>query len=210
MTENITAVPPQKPIEIIVIADRSGSMGSILDESIGAFNAFIEEQQKQEGEANLTVALFDHHYEVMQESVNLKEAVRFDKTNFVPRGYTALYDAIGRTLSKEMKRREANEIDGAIVVIITDGAENASREFSTDTIKTLIKKCEDEYKWEFVFLAANQDAFSTGASFGLAAASANNFTADAKGLLGATQVMNSRSTSYRSAYYNPKTEADSE
>lgn len=198
MTQNIKAVSSPKPVELAVVADRSGSMISILNDAIGAFNAFIEQQQNGEGEANLTVALFDTQYEIMQESVAIQAATKFNTYNFVPRGSTALFDAVGRTLTALIGRREAGEIDSAIVVILTDGEENASREFTAATVKTLIERCEKDYGWEFVFLAANQDAFKTGANFGIRAANAVNFSADAKGLLGATVAMNSYATTYRS------------
>lgn len=140
MTENITTTPESKSVEIVVIADRSGSMGSIRNDAIGGFNTFIGEQQKQGGETNLTVALFDDKYEIMQDKIPLGEAVIFDEKNFIPRGMTALFDAIGKTLNTLIERREKGEIDGAIVTILTDGAENASREFRAEDIKKLIEK----------------------------------------------------------------------
>jgi hypothetical protein len=200
MIDTITTTPEPKSVEIVVIADRSGSMGSIRNDAIGGFNTFIGEQQKQGGEANLTVALFDDKYEIMQDKIPLGEAVLFDEKNFIPRGMTALFDAIGKTLNTLIERREKGEIDGAIVTILTDGAENASREYRVEQIKTLIEKCEKDYGWEFIFLAANQDAFATGSTFGISAGNAYNFSADAAGLKGATMAMNLRSTEYRTMY----------
>ena len=200
MTDTITATPEPKSVEIVVIADRSGSMGSIRNDAIGGFNTFIGEQQKQGGEANLTVALFDDKYEIMQDKIPLGEAVLFDEKNFIPRGMTALFDAIGKTLNTLIERREKGEIDGAIVTILTDGAENASREYRAEQIKALIEKCEKDYGWEFIFLAANQDAFATGSTFGISAANAYNFAADANGMKSATAAMSLRSTEYRTMY----------
>lgn len=200
MSENITTTPEPKAVELAVVADRSGSMISILNDAIGAFNAFIDQQQAGDGEAKLTVALFDTQYEIMQEGVDIKAATKFDKSNFVPRGSTALFDAIGRTLTNLIARREAGEIDAAIVTILTDGEENASREFRAEDIKKLIEKCEKEYGWEFIFLAANQDAFATGSTFGIKASNAYNFAADAAGLKSATAAMSLRSTEYRTMY----------
>lgn len=200
MTENITTTPEPKSVEIVVIADRSGSMDSIRDDAIGGFNTFIGEQQKQSGDANLTVALFDDNYEIMQDKVPLGEAVLFDEKNFIPRGMSALFDAIGKTLNTLIERREKGEIDGAIVTILTDGNENSSCEYRAEQIKALIEKCEKEYGWEFIFLAANQDAFTTGSTFGIRAANAYNFAANAAGLKAATAAMNLRSTEYRTMY----------
>lgn len=199
MTENIKLAPEPKAVEIAVVADRSGSMGMILTDAIGAFNAFIDQQQEVEGSANLTVALFDERYEIMQEGVDIRAATKFSTSNFVPRGSTALYDAIGRTLSGLIARRKAGEIDSAIVVILTDGAENASREFTAASVKTLIESCETDFDWQFVFLAANQDAFKTGANFGIRAQNAVNFSADSAGLEGATLAMSGYATNYRTA-----------
>ncbi len=200
MTENITTTPEPKAVELVTIADRSGSMHSIWTDAIGAFNTFIGEQQKGEGEATLTVALFDNQYEIMQESVAIKDATLFDTNNYIPRGSTALYDAIGRTLTKMIGRRESGEIDAAIVTILTDGQENASREFTASDVKKLIEKCEKEFGWEFIFLAANQDAFAAGSTFGIRSANAYNFSADAAGLTTATAAMSLRSTEYRTMY----------
>lgn len=206
---DITAVPEtptaeKADVEIVVVADRSGSMWSIQADAIGGFNAFITEQKSGPGTANLTVALFDNHYELMQDRVNVQEAILFDDTNFVPRGGTALFDAIGRTVTNLIERKNKGEIDNAIVAILTDGDENASREYRAADIKKLIETCEKDYGWQFVFLAANQDAFATGSTFGISASNAVSFAASGDGMLGATQKMSQYSTGYRSAVANKK------
>lgn len=184
-------------VEIVAIVDRSGSMGAIRDDAIGAFNTFIDEQANAGiGEANLTVALFDDRYEIMQEGKQITEAVKFDEKNYVPRGMTALLDAIGRTVNTLVDRKANGEVDGAIIAILTDGQENASREYSQPQIKELIERCEKEYGWTFVYLAANQDAMSVANDYGML--NAVNFDATGAGVRAAASTMANYSTTYRS------------
>ena len=204
MTE-LTLVPkdePILPVEIVAILDRSGSMRSILDDAIGGFNTFIEGQKSEEGEARITVALFDDQYELLQDGANLTDAVVLDHKNFVPRGMTALYDAIGKTVSRLKERRVNGEIDGAIITILTDGHENASTEYTRASIKELITECETNYGWTFIYLAANQDAFAIGGSLGISAGNAMNFTASAAGTETVFKDMGGYTRSYRTNYLN--------
>lgn len=195
-----TPVVESDKVEIVVIADRSGSMQSIKVDAIGAFNSFIEEQQKNSiGEANLTVVLFDDKYEIMQEGVVLNEAVAFDDKNFVPRGMTALLDAIGKTVNTLVARKAKGEVDGAIIAILTDGAENASREYNQTQVKELIENAEKEHGWTFVYLAANQDAIQVAGAYGISAKNAVNFAATGEGIAGATMALGDYTTTYRSA-----------
>lgn len=183
-------------VEIVAIVDRSGSMGIIRDDAVGAFNTFIDEQAKENiGEANLTVALFDDQYEIMQEGSSIREAVKFDANNYVPRGMTALMDAIGRTVNALIERKKRGEVDGAIIAILTDGHENSSHEYSKPQIKSLIETCEKEYGWTFVYLAANQDAMDVAKDYGML--NAVNFNASGDGIKIAAAAMSDYSTSYR-------------
>lgn len=200
MTE-LSLVPiDTKPVEIVAIIDRSGSMGVIRTDAIGGFNTFIEEQKALDGEARVTIALFDDRYDLLQNGVDLKETVLLNNTNYVPRGSTALLDAIGKTVNTLKERRLNGEVDGAIITILTDGHENCSKEYTTDQIKTLIQECEKEYGWTFVYLAANQDAFAVGATFGISAQNAVNFDANGAGLLGATRSMGDYASNYRASF----------
>lgn len=183
-------------VEIVAIVDRSGSMDSIRDDAIGAFNSFIDEQLTNDvGEANLTVALFDDRYEIMQEGKTLTEAVKFDDKNYIPRGMTALLDAIGRTINNLIERKKQGDVDGAIIAILTDGEENSSREFSQSQIKNLIETCEKEYGWTFVYLAANQDAIAVAKDYGML--NAVNFAATGAGIASATTVLGDYTKQYR-------------
>lgn len=208
MTEQAITLKEQKPIEIVAILDRSGSMGTIRDDSIGAFNTFVEEQQKEAGEANITIVLFDDQYEILQDRAKLSDAVKFTTDNFVPRGWTALHDAIGLTINKFKKLRDSGEVDGAIFSILTDGFENYSKEFNAESIKKLIETAENEYGWSFVYLGANQDAFSVGTTMGFAAAACATYDATGDGVRFASTKMADDTKMYRSTYYDKKAERE--
>mgnify|MGYP000866684312 CR=1 FL=1 len=167
--------------EIIVITDRSGSMASIAKDVIGGYNTFLKEQQAQPGEARITYTQFDDKYEVVSAGVPVKDAKELTNQTFVPRGSTALYDAIGRTLNEQGQRIASEKWAQLVVVcVITDGGENASREYNQDKVKEMTKHAEAN-GWKFVFLAANQDAFAAAQSFGSVGAYAGNFKANAAG-----------------------------
>jgi Mg-chelatase subunit ChlD len=171
--------------EIIVITDRSGSMQSIAKDVIGGYNTFLKDQKAQPGEAKLTYAQFDDKYEVVLAGVPLATAPELTDKTFVPRGGTALLDAIGRTLNEQGARIAAEKWAELVVVcVITDGGENQSREYSRDKVKEMTKHAEAN-GWKFIFLAANQDAFAAAQSFGSNALYAGNFAATAQGTQGA-------------------------
>lgn len=164
--------------EIIVVTDRSGSMASIRKDANGGFSSFIEEQRTVEGEARVTQIMFDDKIETQYEAKPLADVPPLDLT---PRGSTALLDAIGSALNVQGERiHDEKWAELVIVVIITDGGENASREYKADQIKSMIEHAEKN-GWKFVFLAANQDAFQVGAQYGIGAQFTSNFDATAKG-----------------------------
>lgn len=181
--------------EIIVILDRSGSMESIAKEVINGFNSFVKEQQEQPGKARLTLVQFDDKYELNYEGVKLSKVPALE---FVPRNMTALYDAIGRTLNEQGKRIvDEKWADLVIVNIITDGAENASKEFDQPIIKEMVSKAEKD-GWKFLFMAANQDAFAAARSYGISGGLVGNFAATAKGTQMAYETTSATMSSLRS------------
>lgn len=185
--------------EIIAIIDRSGSMASIVADAIGGYNTFLADQQTVDGEGRMTLALFDDKYELLYAGQDLKEAQPLTLQTFVPRGATALIDAIGRTLSEQGARiLFEGWADKVVVVILTDGGENASREFTSEHVKVVIDQAQTVQGWSFVFLAANQDAFATGAMYGINAAHTMNFTASAGGTQEAYANMSNVTRSLRS------------
>jgi hypothetical protein len=142
-------------------------MGSIATETIGGFNNFIDEQKKVEGKARVTLVQFDNVYEVVYEGIKLKNVPVLDSDTFKPRGMTALFDAIGKTLTNQQKRIDDEKwADKVIVLILTDGEENASQEYNEQSVKVLTKEAQDK-EWSFIYLGANQDSFSAATKFGI-------------------------------------------
>ena len=159
---------------IAIVLDRSGSMQSTRDDAIGGFNTFLEEQKKAPGEATLTLVGFDDRYEVWQDFAPLASASALTEETFVPRGTTALLDAIGRTVAatgdKLAAMPEDARPDKVIVVIVTDGGENASTAYSGTKINEMIAHQTAKYGWLFMFIGSNQDAITTAAAMGIGAA----------------------------------------
>lgn len=155
---------------IQAIIDRSGSMETIRSDAEGGFNAFVADQRNQPGQCQLSLAQFDHEYEVVYTDRPLDEV---PPLQIVPRGTTAMLDAIGRTVIDLGARLAALPEDArpgtVLVAIVTDGLENASREFSYAAIKQLITQQEQVYNWTFMYLGADQDAIAQGAQMGIAA-----------------------------------------
>lgn len=176
--------------EIVCIIDRSGSMWGIKDDAAGSLNAFVTEQASV-GAANLTIVEFDDAIDTVCDRVDINEAKEY-KLN--PGGSTALLDAIGSVVSNNLKY---NAPDGkTVVVIITDGGENASREWSRDDVFKLIAERKEE-GWEFLFLASNQDAISTGTTMGFDMDQTVSFANTAGGIQAATQMASEYSRNTR-------------
>lgn len=169
---------------IAVVLDRSGSMSSIRESTIGGFNKFLAEQKAVPGEALLTLAQFDDQYEIVHNALMLRDVPELTAATFVPRGYTALDDAIGRTIDALGARlagmREQDRPSKVIVVIITDGGENASKEYKGRAAQ-MIEHQRTKYSWEFVYIGANQDAVATARSYNINPNNALNYAANNAG-----------------------------
>ena len=187
-------------VEILVIADRSGSMQSIEKDAVGGFNAFLKEQKSIEGEARLSLVLFDDQYEMKLDSVPLAEVTEIESLG--PRGMTAMNDAIGRAMNSLFEK----DPEKAIICILTDGQENASREYNNSQIKEMIQKAEKEKGWQVIYLAANQDGFSEGASRGISKSNIFNYNADANGINDAYKDLSFCVRSYRQNTSNTYTD----
>jgi hypothetical protein len=171
--------------EIIFLVDRSGSMGGLESDTIGGFNAFVEKQKQMSGATMVTTVLFDDKYELLWSGINA-EKVRLTEKEYFVRGCTALLDAVGKTIldvgCRLSNTLEVDRPDKIIFVITTDGMENASREFTYDKVRELIKHQQDKYNWEFIFLGANIDAAKEASSIGISQANAYNFEASKDGV----------------------------
>jgi hypothetical protein len=165
--------------DITLVIDRSGSMEAIREDAEGGVNAFVREQAQQTGEALLTLVQFDTEYEFVQQGVPVKRVPAY---KLVPRGNTALLDAVGRAINETgdrlAKMAESDRPGLVIFVIVTDGEENSSREFSKAQIKEMIDRQQTKYHWQFTFLGANQDAFAEAGGMGIAACGVANYAPD--------------------------------
>lgn len=191
----------QNYTHISVVLDRSGSMQSVLHDTIGGFNSFLNEQKKVAGTGTLTLVQFDNVYEIVNDFVDLKQVEPLTEKTFQPRGSTALLDAIGRTINETGKKlsefAEQDRPEKVVIVILTDGEENASRECNHHQINDLITHQRDAYKWEFVFLGANQDAISTASQMGISAGHAITYAANSVGTQAAFASVSKNIASHR-------------
>lgn len=195
---------------INVVLDRSGSMVSIRDDMIGGFNEFIKNQRDSlESNEDILVNLFrfDNEFETVFRDRNIRrERVELNDRNFVPRGGTALLDAMGRAINDVSN--EVNHMprylrpSKVIFVIITDGFENCSKEYTKNQLFNLIKDKETHDDWQFVFLGANQDAISTGAGFGLTVDKSYTYQADRVGVTKMFNALSNSTVDYRKGVVN--------
>lgn len=177
MKENFT--------ELVFVLDRSGSMSGLESDTIGGFNSMLEKQKKEKGEAFVTTVLFDDHYELLHNRNDLKQIKAITEKEYYVRGSTALLDAIGKTINNIGKAlsniNEEERPEKVLFVIITDGMENSSREYSYAKIKEMIEHQKSKYSWDFIFLGANIDAIMTAEAFGIGEDRAVNFVSDSEG-----------------------------
>lgn len=171
--------------EIIFLLDRSGSMGGLENDTIGGFNSFIDKQIQLEGETIVTAVLFDDKYEILWNGVKA-DRVRLTDQEYFVRGYTALLDAVGKTIldvGYRLARTREEERPGKVFfVIMTDGLENASREFTYIKVKELIRHQQEKYGWEFIFLGANIDVAKEARNLGIRQQNAHNYKATEDGI----------------------------
>lgn len=142
----------------VFLLDRSGSMASCRDDTIGGYNTFIEAQKDQGG--TMTLVLFDHEIETVYENTPIADVKPLDEQTFVPRGGTALLDAIGHVLKMDLPSETT-------VIVLTDGEENSSNDYTPAHIKDLIQVREKTDKWSFVYLGANQDTITNATNLGI-------------------------------------------
>ena len=190
---------------IAIILDRTGSMDSIREDTIGGFNAFVNQQKAEPGVATLTLVQFDSQdpYEIIHKFKPVGAVPELTRETFVPRASTPLLDAMGRginDLEKSLTEMKDEEKPSRVVmVIITDGQENASHEFRKDQIAKMIKEKQEQSAWQFVFLSADLAAIGDALDSGIHAVSSMRFSPSAQGTAAAWSSASTRVADYRAA-----------
>ena len=171
--------------ELVFILDRSGSMSGLEGDTIGGFNSLIEKQKRQPGRCYVTTVLFDSRCQTLHDRLELQKVPPMTAGDYCVGGCTALLDALGgaiRHIAQIHRYARAEDVPAhTTFVIMTDGLENASRSFDSETVKRMIQHEKEKYGWEFLFLAANIDAVETAGRMGIGADRAVNYHADSQG-----------------------------
>ena len=171
--------------ELVFILDKSGSMNGLESDTIGGFNSMLKKQKELDGECRITTVLFDNRCELLHDRIDIQAVGPMTGKDYRVGGSTALLDAIGGTIHKlagvQKNTAEQYRAENVMFVIITDGQENASREYSSDQVKSMIRLEKEKYGWEFVFLGANIDAVETAGRFGIAPDRAADYVPDGAG-----------------------------
>ena len=171
--------------ELVLILDRSGSMHGLEEDTIGGFNSMLEKQKGEPGEALVSTVLFDDETQVLHDRVKLREVKPMTRKEYYVRGCTALLDAIGGAIHHigniHKYAREEDVPERTLFVITTDGMENASRRYTAQRVKEMIRRQKEKYGWEFLFLGANIDAVETAGHLGITPDRAVKYHCDSEG-----------------------------
>lgn len=164
----------EKKLDVVFILDKSESMGGQEENTISSFNEYLEKEKNNKYETNITTVLFSDEYKVIHDRVPVSKVKKLTNKEYYVGGCTALYDALGNTIHS----METKDTDKVLFIIITDGYENASREYHKDDIKKLIKKNKD---YEFIYIGADIDSYAAGSDIGIRKDNIANFKKDRKG-----------------------------
>jgi hypothetical protein len=183
--ENVANPKPTKT-ELVFVLDRSGSMGGVESDVIGGFNNLLAKQKRENGECYVTTVLFDDEIGVLHNRKAIRDVEPITTREYTIGGTTALYDALGGAVARQVELQRTlpskEKADKVIFAIITDGYENASRKFSAETVRKMVKYQTEEWGWEFLFLGANIDAAEVAKDIGVAAERAVDFVCDGGGV----------------------------
>lgn len=192
--------------ELVFILDKSGSMHELVEDTIGGFNSMIEQQKKEPGEARITTVLFDNNYYILHNDMDIKEIEPISEEEYRPGGMTALLDAVGKTINDigiKLKNIPEEERPGKVVVVImTDGYENSSREYSRETVKKMIEHQQEKYSWTFIFLGADIDAASEASSIGIDSGWSRTYTKSSAGQSSAYTAVTDSLSAVRNVGYS--------
>lgn len=180
--------------EIVCIIDRSDSMDAIKNETIEGFNSLVKAQREFNGTTTLSLVIFNQEYQCVFERKDIHEVPLLDTETYIPKGATAILDAIGISMDslgdKLYNTPEDERPEKVIVAILTDGIENASAKYNYKEVSAKVREQQEKYSWEFVLLAANQDSEVTANKIGLKKEDAVNFKATSEGVKVAFRDMN--------------------
>lgn len=194
---------------IATLLDRSGSMSTIADDTAGGYKAFLARQAAEPGTLEVTLAQFDHEYELVYGPTPVGEVPQFTLN---PRGRTALLDAMGRFITdvgQELAQRQERDRPGTVIVVVmTDGKENASREWRVEQVRELVTRQQEQWNWTFLFLGANLDAVATAHSYGIARGQSITYEASRVGTYSVMDSLSRAATQTRSNIVPEFTEAD--
>lgn len=175
--------------ELVFILDRSGSMAGLESDTVGGFNSMIEKQKKLDGGCCVSTVLFDDESEVLHDRVKLRDIPKMTENDYTVGGCTALLDALGGAIhhigTVHKYARPEDVPEHTMFVITTDGQENASRRYTSEQVRKMIRRQKEEFGWEFLFIGENIDAVETAARYGIAQDRAVKYNADGEG----TQIL---------------------
>ena len=171
--------------ELVFILDRSGSMSGLEKDTIGGFNAMIEKQKREDGQALVSTVLFDNESVVIHDRLPLDRVPPLTEREYYTRGCTALLDAVGGAIHHigniHKYARKEDVPEKTLFIITTDGYENASRRYDYEKVRHMIQHEKEKYGWEFLFLGANIDAAAEAKRFGIDEDRAVTYKCDAEG-----------------------------
>lgn len=193
--------------ELVFILDKSGSMAGLEEDTIGGFNAMLRKQKELEGDCHISTILFNHTHELLHDRLDIKAVAELSGEQYRVGGATALIDALGFGLDKlinvQAQTAPAYRATQVLFVIITDGYENSSGNYTSEQVKAMVEKQTAE-GWEFIYLGANIDAVETARAYGITPDRAQNFHADKQGIHTITEAVSAAATQYRQSAAMPK------
>lgn len=189
-------------MELVLILDRSGSMAGLEEDTLGGYNSLLKKQQRELSKTLVTTVLFDHEYLVLHQREDLGKIRPLTKKEYVPRGTTALLDAVGKSIVALKKvhgqMKKSVRPRKVLFVITTDGLENASVVFTREKVQGLIQKMQEKHGWTFLFLGANIDAVETAKDLGITKDHAADYVADEEGILSTYEAIHEAVCAVRS------------
>lgn len=197
----VTSIERQRPIEVAFVLDRSSSMEAHRKAAITGYNQFIADQQAQPGEALMSLRQFSDACATTFDGVAVRDVKALNKKTFAPEGMTALFDAVGRTIAEVMTRQAAlpkpERPARTLVAILTDGEENASREYAPSTVREMVIRAREVFGWEFILIGVGVDAQRIAQDLGIDERKALTTAATSAGMLDAMRTVSTITSRYR-------------